>query len=163
MFFRVWTTRAPQPGTPLSAQTNLIDAICFLPNIANLDGGQRKAITFGSKLPRSFHWGPVATAFFGASSGAAERLSCRSGKASATVPGRGDCHRSRGHAATPPTAAGRGRAGRKGGPPGSRIRVWEGVGDEEAGVEMSRSMGVEKRRRLDDRMARGGVATTRRG
>lgn len=111
-------------------------------NITILDGGHRKVITFGSSAPRSFHGGPVAAACLDASSGAAERPSCRSVEARATAPGRGDCNRSRGHAATPPTRVGKRRGGRSGDPPGRRILVWERGGEEEAGVEMSRSMGV---------------------
>uniref|UniRef100_A0A0A9E2G3 Uncharacterized protein n=1 Tax=Arundo donax TaxID=35708 RepID=A0A0A9E2G3_ARUDO len=94
---------------------------------------------FASKLPRTFLGDPTAAA--GASSGAAERTSWHSGEATAIAPGRGDCQRSRGHGATLPPAAGRRREGRKGDPPGRRIRGWEGEG-EEVGVEMSRSMFV---------------------
>jgi hypothetical protein len=137
----------------------ILSTLCFRnQNITILDGGQGKVITFGSRVPRSFHGGPVAAAFFGA----AERPPCRRGEASATALGRGGCHRSRGHAAKPPTAAGRRRAGRNGDPPDRRTRVWEGEGqgEEGAGVEMSRSMG-RGQRRLDEpspqtRMARGG-------
>jgi len=110
------------------------------PNIATLNGkggGKKNPLTFGSRLPSSFHRGPTAAAGSSprASSGAAaERPSWRSGDASAiAAPGRAGRSRSRGHA-----TAGRRREGRRGDPPGRRIRVCEG---EAAGVEMSRSMG----------------------